>query len=293
MSESQVIDLSRLPRPSFVTLQDYETLLDEMRSDFLAAMPESERNELAATLALESEPLTKLLEMTAYRVMIERQAFNDRAARLMLAYAQGEELDHIGVTYYQTERLTTSGGEAESDDDYRRRLLLAYDGYSTAGARAAYIYHALSASGDVLDAAVTSAAAGVVTVTLLSRLGNGEAPQALLDTVYTTLSAETVRPLNDQVEVQSADVAGYEIRATLTIRNGPAKSVVAAAARAAADAYAAERHRLGLGIVRDAVLAALWVDSVEHVELHAPTQDLPRAAHQAGYCELIEVGYAE
>ncbi|QFT84490.1 Baseplate J-like protein [Halomonas sp. THAF12] len=293
MTRTTLIDLSRLPQPTFTESQSFESLLEEMRAALVAAMPEAQRDDVEATLQLESEPLTKLLEQSAYRIMIERQAFNDRAARLMLAYAEGAELDHIGVTYYQTERLTLSGGERESDAAYRRRLLLAFDGYSTAGARDAYIYHALSASGDVLDAAVTSAKAGVVTVTVLSREGNGTAAGDLLDTVDAALSDETVRPLNDQVEVQSADVAEYEIRATLTIREGPAKSVVAQAARDAAEAYAADRHRLGLPIVRDAVLAALWVESVEHVALQSPTADIERGQHQAGYCTLIEVDHVE
>lgn len=293
MNRTTLIDLSRLPRPDFVTLQDYETLLAEIRDDFLEALPSARRDEIANALQLESEPLTKLLELSAYRILIERQAFNDRAARLMLAYAQGAELDHIGVTYYQTERLESSSGEPEGDAEYLRRLLLAYDGYSTAGARDAYVYHALSADGDVLDAAVTSSRAGVVTVTVLSRQGNGTAPAGLVAAVSTALSDETVRPLNDQVEVQSAAVTEYEIRATLTIRDGPAKSVVAQAARDAAEAYAADRQRLGLPIVRDAVLAALWVESVEHVELESPAADIPRASHQAAYCALIEVDYAE
>lgn len=287
------IDLSQLPAPDFVTTQDFEALLAEMRDDFVAAMPEDQREDINATLALESEPLTKLLEMAAYRIMIERQAFNDRAARLMLAYAEDADLDHIGMTYYQTERLESSSGETESDADYRRRLLLAFDGYSTAGARDAYIYHALSASGDVLDAYPIGARAGVVTMAVLSRLGNGTASADLLATVVAALSAETVRPLNDQVEAQSADVTEYEIRATLTIRNGPAKSVVAQAARVAAQAYADSRYRLGHGVVRDAVLAALWVESVEHVDLHSPTVDIDRAQHQAARCVGIEVDYVE
>lgn len=288
-----VIDLSRLPAPEAATLQDFETLLAEIRADFLAAMPDDRKADLEETLALESEPLTKLLEQSAYRIMIERQRFNDRSLRLMLAYAEDAELDHIGVTYYNASRLTLSNGEQERDDAYRRRLLLAFDGYSTAGSRQAYIFHSLSASGDVLDADVTSVNAGVVTVTVLSRNANGAAPSDLVATVNAALSDETVRPLNDQVEVQAADIAEYEIRATLTVRNGPAKSVVVDAAREAAAQYAADRQRLGLPIVRDAVLAALWVESVELVELHSPTGDIPRASHQAGYCRLIEVDHVD
>src|SRR3546814_9711108 len=40
----------------------------------------------------------------------------------------------------------------ESDSDLRRRLVLAPEGYSVAGPEGAYIFHALSAHPDVLDA---------------------------------------------------------------------------------------------------------------------------------------------
>jgi len=287
------IDLSQLPAPDFIAQQSYEALLADMRAELLAALPASQQESAAQILALESEPLTKLLEMSAYRIMTERQAFNDRSARLMLAYATEDYLDHIGVTYYQTPRLTTSAGAAENDDAYRRRLLLAFDGYSTAGARAAYIYHALSASGDVLDAEVIGARAGVVELAILSAKGTGIAEDALLDTVRAALSAERVRPLNDQVDVRSADVDDYAIRATLTIREGPAKSLVTAAAREAAAAYADSRYRLGRRVVRDAVLASLWVDNVEHVDLISPAADIDRADDQAARCAAVEVDYVE
>jgi phage-related baseplate assembly protein len=289
MSRADLIDLSRLPQPEFTQTQSYEELLSEMREELVAAMPESHREEIAETLQLESEPLTKSLEYAAYRVMVERQRFNHRSARLMLAYAEGEELDHIGVTYYQTQRLGLQTEAPEEDASYKRRLLLAYDGYSTAGSRQSYIYHALSADADVLDAKVVGNTAGIVRIAVLSRSGNGVPAASLLAQVEAALSAETVRPLNDQVDVLPADVIEYEIRASIRVKQGPASSVVLNAAQAAAAQYAQDRQRLGLPIIRDAVLAALWVESVEHVELLSPLNDIARTDIQAAHCTLVEV----
>lgn len=289
MSRAELIDLSKLPQPEFVQAQSYEDLLSEMRAELIAAMPERQRKEIAETLQLESEPLTKALEYAAYRVMVERQRFNHRSARLMLAYAEGAELDHIGVTYYQTQRLGLQTEAPEEDASYKRRLLLAYDGYSTAGSRQSYIYHALSADADVLDAKVVGNTAGIVRIVVLSRSGTGAPSAALISKVADALNAETVRPLNDQVEVLPAQVVEYQIRARIRVKQGPAGTVVLQEAERNARNYAEERQRLGLPIVRDAVLAALWVESVEHVELLSPLGDIARGDSQAAHCTLVEV----
>lgn len=51
---------------------------------------------------------------------------------------------------------TAGGSDEEDDDDYRERIRLAPDGWSTAGSLQAYRYHALSASTDIIDVAVGS-----------------------------------------------------------------------------------------------------------------------------------------
>lgn len=289
MSRAELIDLSRLPQPEFVQSQSFEELLSEMRGELIAALPENQREEIAETLQLESEPLTKALEYAAYRIMVERQRFNHRSARLMLAYAEGAELDHIGVTYYQTQRLGLQTEAPEEDASYKRRLLLAYDGYSTAGSRQSYIYHALSADADVLDAKVVGNTAGIVRIVVLSRSGTGAPSAGLVGKVIDALNAETVRPLNDQVEVLPAQIIDYQIRARIRVKQGPAGAVVLQEAERNARSYAEDRQRLGLPIIRDAVLAALWVESVEHVELLSPLNDIARSDAQAAHCTLVEV----
>src|SRR5690606_8591102 len=202
------IDISKIPAPNIVEELSISALLDEMLTELQARMPGINLHP--------ADPAYKVLEVAAYFRFLDRQKANERTLSVFLAYATASELDHIGITYYGVERQ-----ETEADDAYRRRLLMSYDSYSTAGSKNSYIYHALSASPTIKDATATSRAASEVLVTVLSSNGNGAATQQQLDTVSAALNAETVRPLNDQVTVQSASVQNYTVTATLTLRNGP------------------------------------------------------------------------
>ena len=91
------IDLSLLPAPDVVEELDYETLLEERKATLLSLYDESEREAVARTLALESEPIVKLLQENAYREVILRQRVNEAARANMLAYATGADLDQLGA----------------------------------------------------------------------------------------------------------------------------------------------------------------------------------------------------
>ena len=85
----------------------------------------------------------------------------------MLAFAEDADLDHIGARY-NVERLVVDPGDAsaippvpatyEPNADFRRRIQLSFEALTTAGSTGSYIYHALSASGQVRDASATSPA---------------------------------------------------------------------------------------------------------------------------------------
>ena len=95
---------------------------------------------------------------------------------------------------YAADPLSGAPAVMESDADFRRRIILAPEGYSVAGPEGAYIFHALSADPDVLDASATSPTPGEVVVTVLSRTGDGTAPPELLATVEAAVSADDVPP---------------------------------------------------------------------------------------------------
>lgn len=285
------IDLSQLAPPDVVEALDFETILAAMKADLTTRAPD-----LAAVLALESEPVVKLLQVCAYREVLLRARVNDAARASYLATATGADLDNLAA-FYGVARLTLTPADPEAvppvaavlepDDDLRRRAQMAPEGFSTAGPVGAYVFHALSADPDVLDASAVSLLPGDVTVSVLSRTGTGAASPALVATVLAALSAEDVRPLCDTVGVQSAAIVSYAITAQIFCLPGPDRAVVLASAQAAATAYAAAQHRLGRDITLSGVYAALHQPGVQRVNLISPAADIVISVTQAGHCTAI------
>ncbi len=159
---NDAIDLSQLPVPSVIEELDYEVIVAEQLDDLVARYPSYD-------VPAESDPAYKILEVAAYREMLVRQRVNEAAKAVMLAYARHGDLDNLGALF-NVGRLQVDPGDPEAvppvlprhetDDDFRRRILLSLQGLSTAGPEGAYIYHALSAEGGVLDASATSPTPG-------------------------------------------------------------------------------------------------------------------------------------
>lgn len=280
------VDLSQLAAPDVVETLDYEVILAAMVSDLQSRDP-------AFTALVESDPAFKILEVAAYRETLIRQRVNDGAKAVMLAYAGGADLDQIAANY-NVERLVLDSGDPdaippvaptlESDTDLRRRVQLSFEGFSTAGPVGAYVFHALGADPDVLDVSVASPAPGDVVVSVLSRQGDGTASTGLISAVDAVLSSDTVRPLTDNVTVQSATIVNYSVTAVLTVLPGPDGSVVLAQAQAALDAYIAETRRLGRDVTRSGLFAALHQPGVQNVTLTAPAADVVIADDEASFC---------
>lgn len=285
------VDLSQLAPPDVVETLDYETILADMLADLRA------RDETFTAL-VESDPAYKILEVAAFRELLIRQRVNDAAHAVMVAYASGTDLDQIAANYDVARLLITPADDTtippteavyESDDDFRARIILSLEGYTTAGSRGSYIFHALSASGDCKDVSVTSLTPGAVNVAVLSRTGTGAAPAATIAAVTEALNAEVTRPLCDTVVVTSAQIVNYTITAALTLYPGTGQAEVLAGAQAAAETYAAEQHRLGRDITRSGIFAALHQPGVQNVTLTAPAADIVNAWNQAPWCTGITV----
>lgn len=183
------IDLSQLPAPAVVEALDYEILLAERKATLISLYPEEQQAAVARTLALESEPIVKLLQENAYREVILRQRINEAAKAVMVAYALDDDLDQLGANN-GVERLTITAADEttipptaavmESNDDFRARIAAAFEGLRVARPTGAYEYHARSADGRVADASAISPSPAVVTVTVLAREGNGTAADDLV-----------------------------------------------------------------------------------------------------------------
>lgn len=317
MSKFTAIDLSTLPKPSVIENLDYEALFLAKKREFNALQPllldadfqpvvlpaqlmqepdgtlyyKVPVNEQAGLfyLNLESEPIARLLQADVYRELLLRQRVNDSAHAVMLAYAVGSDLDNIAVRY-GVKRLViatatqTDAAVYESDDALRKRTLLSLEGLSTAGPEGAYIYHALSADGRVKDARAVSPVAGQVVVTILSHEGNGAASEELLDVVRLALNHEDVRPITDEVIVQSADIIEYQLNANITFFDGPShKPVLDLIASRWLD-YSTQAHSIGFSLEESAVMSALHQSGVWRVDVLSPTLPFDIGIYQAAYC---------
>lgn len=308
------IDLAAYAPPSAVEELDAEAALSARKEAFMASFAKTgasaaELAEMRRMLDYEYEPLVGLLEQDAYCDTIFTARLNDKARAVLLATAYDTTLDHIGATYYRTERRVVTPADPETgatavledDETYRQRLALAPESWSSAGPEGAYLFFGLIDG--VLDIAAYSedegcALAPTVRVPILSSIDNGSAPTpALIAAVAATLNAREIRPLGDRVVVEAAQPVAYDVAVTLLCKPGASVEIVRAAAQARIAAYCSGRIRwtgdaatgpvwlIGRRIRIGTLAAAARVDGVEEVVVTSPAADVNAPA--AGYAAAL------
>lgn len=296
MSTFTAVELSKLPVPDLTEQVSFEQSYADLKATLYLLAPEY------ATL-LESDPMSVLLQVCAYREVHLRESFNVRGKGNMLAYAGGGDLDNLGAFFgvvrqqiTPADPKTNTPAVMESDVELRRRIQLAPEGYSVAGPEGAYLFHALSADPDVLDVSAMSPTPGEVLVTLLSRSGDGIPSSGLVERVAAALMDGNVRPLTDLVTVRAAEIMRYTVKAEIVTYAGPDAAVVLEEANRRLRAYVDESHRLGRDVPRSGLYASLHVEGVQRVNLIEPADDLFIANHQAAHCtafDIVHVGNHE
>ncbi|MCG8294258.1 MULTISPECIES: baseplate assembly protein [Pseudomonas] len=286
------VDLSLLPAPRVLESLDFE----DVYGDELARFREYMGDKWDALL--ESDPITKLLELGAYRRLQNRGRVNDAAKALLLAYAVGSDLDHLAANV-SLRRLVVRAEDLsavppveevlEADDALRERVQLVYEGLTTAGPRNSYILHARNASGQVADATAESPAPAEVVVTVLSLEGDGLASPELLETVRQHLNDDDVRPVADRLTVQTAEILPYSIEAVVYMAGtGPENEAILAECKRRLEAWVNPRRRLGVEVARSGIDAQLHIGGVMRVEL-VGWQDIRPTKAQAAWCEDVIV----
>ncbi|GHC34683.1 baseplate assembly protein [Kushneria pakistanensis] len=271
------INLSLLPALTVVEQVDYEAIVADI----------AER--AALDNASPSDPAYRVALAGAYREMLLRQDANEQARGLMLAYAKGSELDHIGSTYYRNaDGSPVTRLEGEADEDYAERLQLSPEGLSVAGPEGAYEYNARSADPDVKDAKATCPAPCEGIIYVLSRTGDGTASPELCARVYASLWGKA--PMGDLITVNSGEILRYQVTARLIMKEGPDPEVARQVAQDACRVYVESRHRFHRTVVRSALDAALTVEGVEEVVLEG-WEDIRPEVHQVPYCTALDVTY--
>lgn len=295
------INLQGLPPPNLIEAINPEAELIAIRAELAAKFPAN--HPIHAAMALESEPINKILEVLAYRYSLKVSEVNRTARSLMLAYANASDLDHIGVTYYRVQRkilqvadLTTSPITLEILEDdaaYRDRLALSVEAETKAGSAGSYLFHALSASPQVFNATVHSPAPTEVDVYLSGQIDGDVLEQAdktvgvdqtAVDDVTQALIADDVRPLTDLVRVHSATVKGYRIDAIIYVKSGISPQLIQAQAMAELRRYLRSEFKPGNRVATSRIIGALDVTGVSRIELTNPVSDVLVAVSEVAHC---------
>lgn len=183
--------------------------------------------------------------------------------------------------------VSANGITTESDEDYRKRILLAPEAFTTCGSVAAYEYHTRSVSQVISDVAISTPQGGTVKVTVLTKHG---LPSAILQgKIRQYLSDEKRRPLCDTVLVAPPERKSYRIVANLDLLATYVENEVKARAETALRTYLSSRtQKLGLDIVPLDIQTVLKVAGVYNVHLTSPQlTELTQA--QWAECESITI----
>ena len=211
-----------LPPPSVIEPLDFERILATSKAHLLGHYPEA-----ADTLALESSPLTKLLQTFSYRELLYRARVNDAARAHLLAFATGGDLDHLAAMF----GLTRMAGE--DDERLRLRLQLRIAALAGQGTREHYELVAMTADQNVYTSAQ----------------------------VVQALNQDSARMLGVTVTVGTAQPQPIDIRAHIW-RSANASPTLLADLQAHLQTQLAARAALGSPIARSWITTLLHIDGV-------------------------------
>ena len=306
MARFSAIDLKALPDPTALISLDHDSVvqarLAELEAQLLEVMdPGDVADIMGVAHNVPSSPNRYLQEAGAARELYVRNQINIALRSVLLATAQGNDLDHIGAGRGVARRILDDTDPDkivyEGDDEYRARVQLAVEAYSPHGAEGSYVYWSLHAHADVADVAVYGPNHNLdpplppaePLVVILSRQGDGRAGSDLLDTVYQNLHVDKRRPVADKVSVITAEPLMYRIEAILHVTTAASANVVQAAAIEAARSFVDSRLRIGRKIYRTSLAAAMTVQGVLDVDLVSPAADIEIGPFEAGYCSEVAV----
>lgn len=179
------------------------------------------------------------------------------------------------VTYIDAVQNTTipaNGRDGENDDDFRERIFLAPDGFTTGGTKGAYEYMVRLFDSTVQDVKATSPTPGEVHIIAL--LEGGVIPdEQYLASLDAFVTDPARRMLTDQVDVAAPDVENYNIDLTYYINNSDknkASAIQSKVNAALSDFTLWQRGKIGRDINPDELIARIKNAGAKRVVVRSP-----------------------
>ncbi|WP_395461553.1 baseplate J/gp47 family protein [Wolbachia endosymbiont (group A) of Therophilus tumidulus] len=260
-----------MQQPNIIEPLNFEEIFSRMKEELV-------KRDASFTALVESDPAMKVLEVAAWRELLLRQRINEAVKSNLLKFATGEDLDNL-AEFYGVERE-----KGEDDERFRKRIKAKIIGWSTGGN---YRYYALSADMRVKDALVESLVPGKVQVSILSTQlsTTGIPPKELLEIVRNQLNREDVRILTDTIEVVSCNIIEIVIHSRISISSITSEEEIK---KQFVEKFEASK-KLGWSITRSWIIANLFVDGVENVELIEPGEDVVVRGNECAFLKSLNI----
>ncbi|MCX3065207.1 baseplate assembly protein [Wolbachia endosymbiont of Drosophila pseudotakahashii] len=248
-----------MEQPNIIEPLNFEEIFSRMKEELV-------KRDASFTALVESDPAMKILEVAAWRELLLRERINEAARSNLLKFARGEELDNL-AEFYGAERQ-----DGEEDERFRKRIKARIVGSSTGGSKEHYRFQALSADSRVKDALVESKVPGSVEISILSTelSTNGIVSEELLDIVRKRVTRDDIRVLTDTITVIGCNIIEIVIHSKISIKR---PDIIETAKKKFIEKFEASK-RLGWSVTRSWIIANLFVEGVENVELIEPKEDV-------------------
>ncbi|WP_419247481.1 baseplate J/gp47 family protein [Wolbachia endosymbiont of Rhagoletis indifferens] len=248
-----------MQQPEIIEKLSYEEIFSRMKEELVLRDP-------SFTALIESDPAIKILEIAAWRELLLRERINEAARSNLLKFARGEELDNL-AEFYGAERENE-----ERDESFRKRIEAKIIGWSTGGSKEHYRFQALSADRRVKDALVESKVPGSVEISILSTelSTNGIASEELLNIVGKQVTRDDIRVLTDTITVVGCNIIEIDIHSRISIKR---PDIIETVKKKFIEKFESTK-RLGWSVTRSWIIANLFIEGVENVELIEPRKDV-------------------
>lgn len=257
-----------MQQPNIIEPLNFEEIFSRMKEELV-------RRDESFTALVESDPAIKILEVAAWRELLLRERINEAVKGNLLKFATGEDLGNL-AEFYGVERE-----KEEEDERFRKRVKAKIKGWSTGGN---YRYQALSADSRVKDALVESPIPGKVQISILSTQ-TGIVLEELLEIVRKQVTRDDIRVLTDTVTVIGCNITEIDIHSRMSISPIISKEEIK---KQFIEKFEASR-RLGWNVTKSWIIANLFVDGVENVELIEPKEDVVVLGNECAALRKLKV----
>ncbi|WP_341822219.1 baseplate J/gp47 family protein [Wolbachia endosymbiont (group A) of Clivina fossor] len=260
-----------MEQPNIIEPLNFEEIFARMKEELV-------KHDASFTALVESDPAMKILEVAAWRELLLRERINEAVKSNLLKFAMGEDLDNL-AEFYGVEREN-----GENDESFRKRIKAKIVGWSTGGN---YRFQALSADSRVKDALVESKVPGSVEISILSTelSTNSIASEELLDIVRKRVTRDDIRVLTDTITVVGCNIIEIDIHSKISIKR---PDIIETVKKKFIEKFETTK-RLGWKVTRSWIIANLFVEGVENVELIEPREDVVVLGNECAFLKSLNV----